>query len=103
VRLGGDEFAVLLPGVSGSALAGWVDQVSRSLNDDCRVMDRDWPLRATIGAATYRPADGDGSAALSTLLAAADAAMYRARQERRTGAFADEPIPATVTGVPTTI
>ncbi|MGX6603248.1 diguanylate cyclase domain-containing protein [Micromonosporaceae bacterium Da 78-11] len=100
VRLGGDEFAVLLPGISAGEAGGWAVHVSELLHDTYRVSEVDVPLRATVGVATHRAgapihpspvnADGQDASALSAVLAAADAAMYRARRLGRSVAAADQ-------------
>lgn len=74
-RHGGDEFIVLLAEVNGAADAAVVaDKVNETLAT--QRMDDSWPLRASIGISVY-PDDGEDA---KTLIANADAAMYRAKK-----------------------
>lgn len=76
-RYGGDEFLILLAEVSGSAD---VEAVAQKLLDTlaaaCRVGGRNLTLTASIGISLY-PDDGDD---IDSLIARADAAMYRAKR-----------------------
>ena len=98
-RLGGDEFAVLLPGVGADDALAAGHAVCDLLHDRYRLAEGvEVPLGATVGVATrvWSPADGGAPAeeertrALSALLAAADSAMYHARQTGRAVAGAQE-------------
>jgi diguanylate cyclase len=76
-RHGGDEFLVLLTEishVSGATLVA--DKILALLNTPCRLGDHRVSLGASIGISLY-PDDGDDPL---TLIAEADAAMYRAKQ-----------------------
>jgi diguanylate cyclase (GGDEF)-like protein/PAS domain S-box-containing protein len=79
-RIGGDEFLVVCPYV---AAVGVATSVARRLHDALRE-----PL--VMAGETVRPSASigvawvDGTAAPSELVAAADAAMYRAKREHRT-------------------
>ncbi len=76
-RLGGDEFAVILPHSDSSAAAVVERRIHQSMartvvsTADCALT-----ISLSIGSATL-PGDAD---TLATLVAAADAAMYRAKQ-----------------------
>ena len=79
-RLGGDEFAVVLADVSGSEAAETVERKLRAAVE--RPLDAHGVRlrpRASVGFALHPDDGGDGEA----LMRAADAAMYRAKQERR--------------------
>jgi diguanylate cyclase (GGDEF)-like protein len=100
-RLGGDEFAVLLPGAGRDEALEHAHRVSGILHDRYEVDGMVVPLGATIGVATHvwsrRAPDADSDApsgdrarALSSLLAAADEAMYHARVLRSRVATADQ-------------
>jgi diguanylate cyclase (GGDEF)-like protein len=82
-RIGGDEFLVWLDGVAADGAApraeALLNQMSR-LEQLSAVPDK--PLGVSIGMAIY---DGARPVALDRLLAAADAAMYRAKARRRSG------------------
>ena len=102
-RLGGDEFAVLLPGVGADDALAAGHGVHDLLHDRYSLADGlEVPLGATVGVATQvvEPADGatpgeeERTRALSALLAAADGAMYHARQTGRPVATAVEGTPA---------
>ena len=78
VRLGGDEFVVLLlnqPG-SGDALSATIQKLREAVAEPVTVGGHEFRVTSSIGIATY-PRDG---ADADTLLANADAAMYRAKE-----------------------
>jgi len=76
-RIGGDEFNILLPEVTNTeAVAGVARKVLESLAKPFRVDGHELYVTASIGISCY-PADGDDA---ETLLKAADAAMYRAKE-----------------------
>ncbi|PTT78202.1 hypothetical protein DBR42_23990 [Pelomonas sp. HMWF004] len=79
-RLGGEEFGVLLPDtdLTGAAL---VAERMRLLvqHTPLRWLELDWPLSASFGIAEAKPGDASGDA----VLARADAALYRAKQQGR--------------------
>ncbi len=79
-RLGGEEFCVLLPDtdIAGAAL---VAERMRALVDAAplRWLEQDWPLSASFGITEAERGDADGG----TVMARADAAMYRAKGQGR--------------------
>ena len=79
-RLGGEEFCVLLPDtdLAGAAL---VAERMRALVDAAplRWLEQDWPLSASFGIAEAERDDASEDA----VLARADAAMYRAKNQGR--------------------
>jgi diguanylate cyclase (GGDEF)-like protein len=79
-RLGGEEFCVLLPDtdIAGAAL---VAERMRALVEatPLRWLEQDWPLSASFGITEAERNDADGG----TVLARADAAMYRAKGQGR--------------------
>lgn len=84
-RIGGDEFAILLPNPVGRAEADQVVQkISEALSRPFDVRGKQLDLGVSAGIAFY-PADGtDGM----MLLDAADDAMYRVKEVRKSSASA---------------
>ena len=96
-RYGGDEFLILLAEVSQPSAAGLIaEKVIAAIGGLGHVSSQGAPLTASVGISIY-PDDGNDAA---TLIARADAAMYRAKRHRAgTFAFhgqvpAGEPSPA---------
>jgi diguanylate cyclase len=90
-RVGGDEFACLLVGVQSRAHLGrLVCQMFDSVAGPLTVGRISLSVRASIGIA-MAPADGTTSVAL---MKHADAAMYRAKRQKRGYVFFDEPADA---------
>jgi len=86
-RIGGDEFACLLVGVQNRAqLSRLVCQMFDSVASPMTIGRIGLSVRASIGIA-MSPADGTSSVAL---MRNADAAMYRAKREKRGYVFFDE-------------
>ena len=79
-RYGGDEFVVLLPGATLEAAALVAEQIRARFNAGARDKGLTDGARISIGGASLVPGRG---ASHSTLLAAADAALYRAKQGGR--------------------
>lgn len=79
-RLGGDEFATLLPEVDGPADAQEAaGRIADELNTPFMIEGELMRLSASIGVALY-PIDGEDR---ESLIAHADAAMYRSKQDGR--------------------
>jgi diguanylate cyclase (GGDEF)-like protein/PAS domain S-box-containing protein len=79
-RLGGDEFAVVLHDISNPTAAGIVGQkILQELSRPFDIAGHEAQVSASIGIAIYPPDGGDRE----TLLANADAAMYRAKESGR--------------------
>ena len=79
-RLGGDEFAVITPTGSQPAMAeALAERLSEALNVDIEIGGNMLHVGLTIGVGLY-PQDGIDAA---TLLANADAALFRAKSEMR--------------------
>ena len=79
-RISGDEFAVILSDLARPDDAALVAQkILDRLGAPARIQGTELVVTASIGIATF-PADGDNA---ETLLGAADAAMYRAKQSGR--------------------
>lgn len=87
-RLGGDEFAVILEGVShGDAARLWAERALKRLNEPVVIGDLVYPMRASMGGATY-PSHGDS---VDVIFNRADNAMYWIKANGRNGvAFYDE-------------
>ncbi|MGF1662305.1 MAG: diguanylate cyclase domain-containing protein [Kineosporiaceae bacterium] len=90
-RLGGDEFVVALPAVGDPAGRPVVDRVVRRLVTELAapipVEGGMVAVGASVGVAWTSRATGSRN-----LLAAADAAMYRTKAERRAGRAVDQPV-----------
>ena len=79
-RISGDEFAIVLPELSRPDDAGLVAQkIIDSLAQSIEVQGSEIFVTASVGIAAF-PADGPDA---ETLIGAADAAMYRAKQTGR--------------------
>jgi len=76
-RLGGDEFALILPGMGADDAGAYVERLRRDLL--AAMATRGWPVRFSIGVASYARAPAD----VATLIAAADALMYEVRRAGR--------------------
>lgn len=81
VRFGGDEFAVLLPEVNEELAMSIADRVRKAVSGEtCDGSDSliQIPIRISMGVAELEPGSD-----LSTLIRAADAALYRAKHAGR--------------------
>jgi diguanylate cyclase (GGDEF)-like protein len=77
-RLGGDEFTVVMDGLSDpSAIAGFANRILEVVRQPVRLGNVDVVTSASIGISVY-PTDVDN---IDELLASADAAMYRAKEQ----------------------
>ena len=80
VRLGGDEFVILLlDQPSADIVCETVEKLKTVIAETVQVKGHDFKVTASIGVATY-PNDGTDA---DSLLANADAAMYRAKETGR--------------------
>ena len=83
-RLAGDEFTVLCENVdSEEAALQIVAKLQQAFEQPLDIQGKPYPLRASIGLSLF-PRDAQDA---HNLLASADAAMYRAKLNRRTGIF----------------
>ncbi|MFI6078732.1 diguanylate cyclase domain-containing protein [Actinoplanes sp. NPDC051343] len=82
IRLGGDEFAVLLPGATLPAAESLASLITEALAEPIPLPGSPVQVGASVGAASGHATDAE------QLLRAADAAMYRAKADRRTHANA---------------
>jgi diguanylate cyclase (GGDEF)-like protein/PAS domain S-box-containing protein len=79
-RVGGDEFIILLPGTTGPELAVNVAQrILASVAEPVTIKEHELYITACVGITLY-PHDGRD---IETLVANADIAMYRAKDEGR--------------------
>ncbi len=77
-RLGGDEFTVVMDGLSDpSAIAGFATRILDVVRQPVQLGSADVVTSASIGISVY-PTDVDN---IDELLASADAAMYRAKEQ----------------------
>lgn len=79
-RLGGDEFAVIAPALPPSVEEGLVAQLRHALSTPVALGDCTVDVSASVGAARWTP-----GLTAESLVAAADAAMYRAKRADRGG------------------
>jgi diguanylate cyclase (GGDEF)-like protein len=81
VRLGGDEFVIVFAdqAPAADALLDQVERVKRAISEPVALDARSFAITSSMGIATY-PHDG---ADAETLVANADAAMYRSKQGGR--------------------
>lgn len=79
-RIGGDEFVLLLEEVhEPESVGAAVEKLMEQLSAPIKIERQEISVTASVGISMY-PGDGDD---VSTLLANADAAMYRAKDEGR--------------------
>lgn len=94
-RIGGDEFAVLLPGTDAAGSLRVVRTLVQAVSEIPVVRDDVWIVpEVTVGAATY-PDHGE---TVAQLVLAADAAMYRAREQESVLLAAEHPTSGQPTG-----
>jgi diguanylate cyclase (GGDEF)-like protein len=79
-RYGGDEFAVLCPETGAEAIPRILEALQRRVDEANAGSGRPWRLSLSSGTAVFDPRH---PATLEELLRAADAAMYRAKEEKR--------------------
>lgn len=87
-RYGGDEFAVLLPATSLGGAARVADQIRAQFIADCDIRSAGDDARISVGVACLMP---DAATNPSALLAAADGALYRAKNDGRNRTVLAEP------------
>ncbi len=78
-RFGGDEFVLTLPDVDNAAAVRLGESILTRLQTPCELGERKVDVRASVGVSTY-PRDGEDA---STLLQAADIALYSAKAAGR--------------------
>lgn len=83
-RHGGEEFVMLVPGADAAEAAAVAERLRRLLAETpVETAAGALPVTASFGYAVLRPDDPGGSAGVAALIARADAAMYRAKQNGR--------------------
>lgn len=88
-RLGGDEFAVIVAQSAGDQqLASLADKLVRAVSAPIAWHDQVFQVGCSMGIART-PFDGEGE---ESLMAAADAAMYAVKQQRKGGFRFHEPV-----------
>jgi diguanylate cyclase (GGDEF)-like protein len=94
-RYGGEEFAVICPETGSDEVAVIAERLRQRV-EEVRVPGPGGPLAVTIslGVATF-PRDADGQ---ETLIRAADAALYEAKEAGRNRAAVAAPLPPVATG-----
>jgi diguanylate cyclase (GGDEF)-like protein len=79
-RYGGDEFAVLCPETGVEAVPTLLEALQQRIDEANTGSGPPWRLSLSVGTAVFDPRS---PATLEELLRAADAAMYRAKEEKR--------------------
>jgi diguanylate cyclase (GGDEF)-like protein len=79
-RLSGDEFAVLMPQVDREGAEHLADDLRTEVSERAMAEEQGKPVTVSIGVSMYSSKDRAGAEAI---LAAADFAMYRAKEEGR--------------------
>jgi two-component system cell cycle response regulator len=85
-RYGGEEFAVLLPQADLARAADVAERIRRAIAETPVPISGSidvLTVTASVGVATYGGIAGDADAHVRRLLSAADAALYRAKQQGR--------------------
>ncbi|MCA1246364.1 EAL domain-containing protein [Massilia sp. MS-15] len=79
-RFGGDEFVILLPDLSGdpAAITPLLDKVRQAVTEPVEVEGQEVQVSCSMGVVLY-PRDGQDA---NTLMMNADAAMYRAKENK---------------------
>jgi diguanylate cyclase (GGDEF)-like protein/PAS domain S-box-containing protein len=79
-RFGGDEFVILLPDLSGDpmAITPLLEKVRQAVTEPVEVEGQEVQVSCSIGVVLY-PRDGEDA---NTLMMNADAAMYRAKENK---------------------
>ena len=85
-RWGGDEFAIVAPNTSADAACHAAERLLARVIDASR-KDHDPPATVSIGISTYEP-DNPRHVEIDALVAAADQALYRAKERGRNRAQA---------------
>ena len=93
-RFGGDEFVILLPDLSGDpmAITPLLEQVREAVTEPVEVEGQEVQVSCSMGVMLY-PRDG---ADANTLMMNADAAMYRAKENKNSFQFYASEMNATV-------
>ena len=78
-RFGGDEFVLILPEIDNAEAVRLGQSILARLQTPCELGERTVDVRASVGVSTY-PRDGEDA---STLLQAADIALYSAKAAGR--------------------
>jgi diguanylate cyclase (GGDEF)-like protein len=80
-RYGGEEMAVALPGTDLDGAYNFAERVRHAIESlDLPLIDGDGTLRVTASFGAAAVEDGNGAADKDDLVAAADAALYRAKR-----------------------
>jgi diguanylate cyclase (GGDEF)-like protein len=84
-RFGGDEFVILLPELSGDpmAITPLLEKVRQAVTEPVEVEGQEVQVSCSMGVVLY-PRDGDDA---NTLMMNADAAMYRAKENKNSFQF----------------
>lgn len=79
-RLGGDEFLIATSGMDEASTEQFAERVRSAVREPLDGAAAGSPLSASVGAVHLRPAPGSITPSADEVVAAADAAMYRAKR-----------------------
>ncbi|MFJ4044642.1 diguanylate cyclase domain-containing protein [Microbacterium sp. NPDC089987] len=88
-RLGGDEFLIAASGMDDAETARFAERVRRVVREPLDGAAAGSPLSASVGAVHWRPGADSAAPSADEVIAAADAAMYRAKRAGKDGVQVD--------------
>lgn len=88
-RLGGDEFLIVASGMDDAETGRFAERVRGAVREPLDGAAAGSPLSASVGAVHWHPAPGSVVPSAEDVVAAADAAMYRAKHAGKDGVHVD--------------
>jgi diguanylate cyclase (GGDEF)-like protein len=94
-RFGGEEFALVLPGTGAAGARAAAEQQRAAIEDRALAHPMGGSVTASVGVATVHPCPSvEEARGIAALLAAADAALYRAKRSGRNRIGEAGPVPS---------